>query len=581
MLILILSVLAQLENNAATTTVLPFLQLGQGARAAALGEAHVALVDDATALYWNPAGLATSEEYRFAFSHQQWFTDTRDELAHMVVPAGPGAIGISAAYSAEPGIEQWNEENRFVGTFQTWSSLFALGYGITLAPAYRIGAGIKFGLQNLLADWVMAGACDLGFQARPLSGLGLGVSCRNLGVGWSSRHEKLPTELALGAAYTWQNLTGTADLSLRFNSRLAGHAGVEYRPFRPLALRAGYRTGPTDISTLGFWSGLTTGFGINTGILGLDYAITPYGKLGIAHRLTLAARIRRVGRGSLVLSIVDAQTLQPLTADIVLSGAIRLARTETNKEHLTQLPRGRLIIKTSRSGYATRIDTMMIAGDREQTATISLRRLEYGGLAGAILAAGTSSPLAGDITYRGPVFGSIDADPDLGTFVVRNIPSGTYIVTATGPTAEYVPQTCTLQVLPDQLTSRDFWLVRPSQTIVLEGITFPTGKADILPQFENILNTAGNVLRANPSITVEIAGHTDPREISTPQFPSNWELSRARAEAVRRYLIEKFGIAAERLSANGYADTQPVAENTTEAGMAKNRRVEFRIISSR
>ena len=116
------------------------------------------------------------------------------------------------------------------------------------------------------------------------------------------------------------------------------------------------------------------------------------------------------------------------------------------------------------------------------------------------------------------------------------------------------------------------------QIIVLQGVNFETGKADLQPEFEPVLARAGEILRANPSITVELAGHTDPREITSAQFPSNWELSQARAEAVKQYLVAKFGIAAERLTAHGYADTQPLGPNDTEAGMAKNRRTEFRIL---
>jgi flagellar motor protein MotB len=578
---LLLTVLALLGSDAPGTTVMPFFKLGQGARAAALGESYIGIADDATALYWNPAGLGQLTDYRFAFSHQQWFSDTRDELAHVALPAGPGALGLSAAYTAEPGIESWDENNQPGDTFQTWGGAFALGYGATLIPNYRIGAALKFGLQNLLTDWVVAGAADVGFQARPVPGLGIGVTARNLGIGWSTELERLPADLALGAAYSWRSLTGTADISLPFDNQVSVRAGVEYQPVRQLAVRLGYRAGPADLSELGFWGGLTAGLGVNAGGFDLDYAISPYGRLGIAHRLTLSARARRQGRGNLALSVVDEQTRQPTWANVALSGVIRTARPEITSAEFGHLPAGRLVIRTSRDGFATRTDTMTIAGDRVQTAIIALRRLEYGGLSGGIFAAGTRKPLAGSITYQGPVYGSLDVDPNLGTFVVRSIPSGNYVVTAEGPTADYITQTCTLAVVAQEMTNHDFLLVRKNQTIVLEGITFETGKADILPQFENVLNTAGSVLRANPGVTVEIAGHTDPREISTPQYPSNWELSRARAEAVRRYLIEKFGIAADRLAANGYADSQPVASNDTDEGMARNRRVEFRITGSK
>jgi flagellar motor protein MotB len=93
-----------------------------------------------------------------------------------------------------------------------------------------------------------------------------------------------------------------------------------------------------------------------------------------------------------------------------------------------------------------------------------------------------------------------------------------------------------------------------------------------------VLDRAGEILKGSPTIKVELAGHTDPREINTREFPDNWKLSQARAEAVRVYLIDKFGIAPDRLTARGYADTQPVGPNDTEAGMAKNRRTEFRIL---
>jgi chemotaxis protein MotB len=92
-----------------------------------------------------------------------------------------------------------------------------------------------------------------------------------------------------------------------------------------------------------------------------------------------------------------------------------------------------------------------------------------------------------------------------------------------------------------------------------------------------MLVQAGEMLTANPNVTVELAGHTDPGETTGTQYPSKWELSQARAEGVKQYLIEKFGISPERLSAHGYADTQPIAPNDIEEGMAKNRRTEFRI----
>lgn len=72
---------------------------------------------------------------------------------------------------------------------------------------------------------------------------------------------------------------------------------------------------------------------------------------------------------------------------------------------------------------------------------------------------------------------------------------------------------------------------------------------------------------------MRIEGHTDNVPIRTPRYPSNWELSTARAVNVLRYFTEQENLHASRFSAVGYGDTQPVASNDTAEGRAKNRRV--------
>ena len=80
----------------------------------------------------------------------------------------------------------------------------------------------------------------------------------------------------------------------------------------------------------------------------------------------------------------------------------------------------------------------------------------------------------------------------------------------------------------------------------------------------------GHLLSPDFPITVE--GHTDPTPIATPQFPSNWELSGARASSVVRLFVDA-GVAAQRLTATGYGEQRPVASNDTQEGRARNRRV--------
>jgi chemotaxis protein MotB len=114
---------------------------------------------------------------------------------------------------------------------------------------------------------------------------------------------------------------------------------------------------------------------------------------------------------------------------------------------------------------------------------------------------------------------------------------------------------------------------------VVSGVLFPSGNATLTDQGHHLLSSLG-VVFASMSNPLVVEGHTDPRPISSSAFPSNWELSTARATAVLRYLISGDHLAESRMSAAGYADTRPRASNRTEAGMAANRRVDIVVIAA-
>ncbi len=103
---------------------------------------------------------------------------------------------------------------------------------------------------------------------------------------------------------------------------------------------------------------------------------------------------------------------------------------------------------------------------------------------------------------------------------------------------------------------------------------FPSSHAYLTPEARSILDTVGVSIRDLPN-HVRVEGHTDSRPISTPEFPSNWELSTARSTNVIRYLIEVHGLDAAQLSAAGYGEYRPIDTNETFAGMQANRRVDI------
>ena len=112
---------------------------------------------------------------------------------------------------------------------------------------------------------------------------------------------------------------------------------------------------------------------------------------------------------------------------------------------------------------------------------------------------------------------------------------------------------------------------------VAEQLFFDSGRADLKDTGKAVLKKVGEALKGYEDKVIRIVGHTDNVPIKTKVFPSNWELSVARATTVVRYLQE-VGIPPERMIASGRAEYQPVAENDTPDGRKKNRRIEITLI---
>jgi OOP family OmpA-OmpF porin len=102
------------------------------------------------------------------------------------------------------------------------------------------------------------------------------------------------------------------------------------------------------------------------------------------------------------------------------------------------------------------------------------------------------------------------------------------------------------------------------------NIQFDTDKSAIKSQYGAELKTVSEFLKEFPKAKGEISGHTD--NVASKAY--NTKLSQARAESVKKYIVEKFGIAAERISTKGYDFSKPIASNKTKEGKAKNRRIE-------
>lgn len=126
-----------------------------------------------------------------------------------------------------------------------------------------------------------------------------------------------------------------------------------------------------------------------------------------------------------------------------------------------------------------------------------------------------------------------------------------------------------------QVSSNELWL----QIELRDSILFGSGSAEASAQAQQIFAEVSQLL-AGLEHQVQIAGFTDNVPISNERFPSNWELSSARASALVKWMVEQ-GLKPNRLSAVGYAEHQPVASNDTAEGRALNRRVAIMIARHR
>lgn len=150
---------------------------------------------------------------------------------------------------------------------------------------------------------------------------------------------------------------------------------------------------------------------------------------------------------------------------------------------------------------------------------------------------------------------------------------------------EEIQQLATLKVLLEEKADKGGFRESLTFSIDERGLTlrfadtalFDSGKADLRPKAIEALDQIADILTKIPN-QIRVEGHTDNRPISTPQFPSNWELSMGRAGAVVRYLQVKHKVSPDRLAGIGYGEYRPVAPNDSDGNRQLNRRVDIVIL---
>ena len=166
------------------TTAADFLTIPVGARATGMGNAITASVEDATSIYWNPAGLASMEKGAVTFEYAEWLVGVDFNFVSVSLPVSNGAlaIGLTSMRSPEMDVTTIEQQNGTGETFTTGSYALALSYGRALTDKFSIGGSVKLINERIWNSSASGVAIDIGtlFET-PFEGIRLGAAITNFG----------------------------------------------------------------------------------------------------------------------------------------------------------------------------------------------------------------------------------------------------------------------------------------------------------------------------------------------------------------------------------------------------------------
>jgi opacity protein-like surface antigen len=326
---------AQTKNEVVSkrgTTAAPFLSISQGARALAMGSAFVAIADDPSAMYWNPAGITDIESMSFVVDHTTWIADIQYEFIGMTTSLGAfGALGVNITASDidEMKVTTVDLPDGTGEIFNVTDLAVGVTYALKLTNDFSIGFNPKFIYQRIWKMSANAFAIDLGVKYRtPFEGVTLGMSITNLGTKMqmagnnaivkydpdpnltppdplaTGNNGRIPAEISMdewdlplnfrvGLAYTLgMGFLGKLNLAVDAmhpsDNYECVNAGCEYVFDDFIYLRGGMKS----IAQKDSEEGLTYGFGVRQFLLGnlkfsIDYAYQDFKRLKNAQKVSL------------------------------------------------------------------------------------------------------------------------------------------------------------------------------------------------------------------------------------------------------------------------------------------------------
>jgi len=271
-----------------------YLQYGAGARSLAMGGAYVALADEASAPYWNPAGLAQVEEHQFLSMYAPFFEGTSYSFISYVHPLRRlGNFAISDVFLYSGGYEEVSAAGEPSGTTSSvWKNAVIISYGNRIHRRISLGASLKLINEQVMGYSGSGQGIDLGILCKPLDRLSIGLVVQNvLQPSVTLRYEPDVYRVNLKGGVALRMLSNvvtlTADINKLVDEKAYFAFGAEISPWEKIygssLNRVDLRLGVNHLQTI------TMGIGLNIKYLSLDYAYNPQW-IGGLHRFGLTFR---------------------------------------------------------------------------------------------------------------------------------------------------------------------------------------------------------------------------------------------------------------------------------------------------
>lgn len=287
-----------------------FLKFSPSPRGTGMGEAYTSIAEDAYSAWWNPAGLAGVEGPELAATYNDSMEDVTSQYLSAAYPIRYGStLGLNVTRLSVAPFQGYDAQGVKIGKVESSDIAVGGAYGRTLfkdeieRPVFNVGAGLKFISEKLDSVTANTAALDLGavyyirpdnywMSKVPAQEFRVALAVRNIGPGLKFDRRSSPLPLAATLGGSWHSHPGgSASLILSLDQTYANDEkyyaglGVEYVAFQLLSLRAGYRTEQS------IGSGLRVGVGFRLSLMDIDYSMSPYGGLGVMHKLGVSMRL--------------------------------------------------------------------------------------------------------------------------------------------------------------------------------------------------------------------------------------------------------------------------------------------------